>query len=119
MRALPTYPGRGLPMRRRVSPEEALKFTVSRTGSGKWLLYSEGKLIKPYDYVASDFSKLLTKEPQGKQDMGSENPETTSQPLHTSGHDSSQYTFAHIGIQVTISRKGALTRQSNMGGNQQ
>ena len=82
--------------------EETLKFTVSRTGSGKWLLYSGGKLIKPYDYVPSDFSKLLMMEPQGKQDMGSEIPERTSQPLHTSGRDSSQYTFAHIGIQAAM-----------------
>ena len=82
--------------------EETLKFTVSRTGSGKWLLYSGGKLIKPYDYVPSDYSKLLMREPQGKQDMGSEIPERTSQPLHTSGRESSQYTFAHIGIQAAM-----------------
>ena len=41
-------------------------------------------------------------EPQGKQDMGSEIPERTSQPLRTSGRDSSQYTFAHIGIQAAM-----------------
>ena len=33
--------------------EESLNFTVSRTSTGKWLLYSNGKLIKPYDYVPS------------------------------------------------------------------
>ena len=82
--------------------EESLNFTVSRTSSGKWLLYSHGKLIKPYDYVPSDFSQLLMKEPKGSPDLGSEHPERTSQPLHTSRHDSSQYTFAHIGIQVTM-----------------
>ena len=50
--------------------EESLNFTVSRTSSGKWLLYSHGKLIKPYDYVPSDYATLLIKEPQGKQDSG-------------------------------------------------
>ena len=35
--------------------EEELAFTVSRTEGGKWLLYSKGKLIKPHDYVSSDF----------------------------------------------------------------
>ena len=82
--------------------EESLNFTVSRTSSGKWLLYSHGKLIKPYDYVPSDYSQLLIQEPKGGPDLGSEHPERTSQPLHTSGPDSSQYTFAHIGIQATM-----------------
>ena len=81
--------------------EESLNFTVSRTSSGKWLLYSNGKLIKPYDCVPSDYSTLLNQEPQGRQDMESD-PERTSQPIHTSGHDSSQYTFAHIGIQTAM-----------------
>ena len=36
--------------------EESLNFTVSRTSGGRWLLYSNGKLIKPYDYVPSDYS---------------------------------------------------------------
>ena len=40
--------------------------TVSRTSSGKWLLYSHGKLIKPYDYVPSDYSTLLIKEAQDR-----------------------------------------------------
>ena len=35
-------------------------------------------------------------------DLGSEHPERASQPLHTSGHDSSQYTFAYIGIEATM-----------------
>ena len=82
--------------------EESLNFTVSRTSAGKWLLYSNGKLIKPYDYVPSDYSQLLTQEPNGSPDLGSEHPERASRPLHTSGHDSSQYTFAHIGVQATM-----------------
>ena len=81
--------------------EESLNFTVSRTNAGKWLLYSNGKLIKPYDYIPSDYSQLLLQEPTGNPDVGSECPERASRPLHTSGHDSSQYTFAHIGIQAT------------------
>ena len=81
--------------------EESLNFTVSRTSAGKWLLCSNGKLIKPYDYMPSDYSQLLTQEPKGNPDVGSEHPERALRPLHTSGHDSSQYTFAHIGVQAT------------------
>ena len=39
--------------------EEELAFTVSRTEGGKWLLYSKGKLIKPHDYVSSDFESII------------------------------------------------------------
>ena len=87
-----------------------MKYTVSRTTSGKWLLYSKGKLIKPYDYVPSDYATLLTHPPEGKHEIGSENVERISQPHHSSGHDSSQYTFAHVGIQAVMSEtlpKGA------------
>ena len=82
--------------------EESLNFTVSRTGTGKWLLYSHGKLIKPYDYVPSDYSQLLNQTRKGDMEAGSEHPERASQPLHTSAHDSSQYTFAHIGVQAAM-----------------
>ena len=82
--------------------EESLNFTVSRTGAGKWLLYSNGKLIKPYDYVPSDYSQLLAQGAKGSPDLESEHPERASRPLHTSVHDSSQYTFAHIGVQATM-----------------
>ena len=92
------------------SSEESTKHTVSRTASGKWLLHSKEKLIKPYDYVPSDYSMLLTQTQQGRQDNGSEKVEKISQPHHSSGHDSSQYTFAHVGIQTVVSEnlpKGA------------
>ena len=46
--------------------EEELRYTVSRTASKKWLLYSKGKLIKLYDYVPSDYAILLTHQPEGK-----------------------------------------------------
>ena len=36
-----------------------MAFTVSRTEGGKWLLYSQGKLIKPYDYVPSDYEAII------------------------------------------------------------
>ena len=46
--------------------EESLNFTVSRTSTGRWLLYSNGKLIKPYDYVPSDYSQLLNRKAEGR-----------------------------------------------------
>ena len=39
--------------------EKELAFTVTRTEGGKWLLYSQGKLIKPHDYVSSDFDSVI------------------------------------------------------------
>ena len=68
------------------------------------------KLIKPYDYVPSDFSTLLTATQQVRQEVGSKNVEKTSQPHHSSGHDTSQYAFAHVGVQAFVSEtlpKGA------------
>ena len=82
--------------------ENSLNFTVSRTGTGKWLLYSNGKLIKPYDYIPSDYSKLLAQKPREPSDVGSDRPEGNARPLHTSGHDSSQYTFANVGVQAVL-----------------
>ena len=35
-------------------------------------------------------------------EAGSDHPERASRPAHTSGHDSSQYTFAHVGIQAAL-----------------
>ena len=98
--------------------EESLNFTVSRTGTGKWLLYSHGKLIKPYDYVPSDYSQLLNQTRKGEMDAGSDHPERASRMGHTSGHDSSQFTFAHVGIQVSMcdsSPKGATDRSGQHG----
>ena len=98
--------------------EESLNFTVSRTNTGKWLLYSNGKLIKPYDYVPSDYSQLLNRRPEGELEVGSEHPERASRMGHTSGHDSSQYTFAHVGIQASLcdsSPKGATDRLGQHG----
>ena len=82
--------------------EESLNFTVSRTNAGRWLLYSNGKLIKPYDYVPSDYSQLLHRKPKGESEAGSDHPERASRVGHTSGHDSSQYTFANVGIQASL-----------------
>ena len=82
--------------------EESLNFTVSRTNTGKWLLYSNGKLIKPYDYVPSDYSQLLNQTRKGELEAGSDHPERASRVGHTSGHDSSQFTFANVGIQASL-----------------
>ena len=82
--------------------EDSMNYTVSRTSMGKWLLYSNGKLIKPYDYVPGDYSQLLVLEAKGSPDLTSEHPEGLPRPLHTSVHDSTQYTFAHIGVQAAM-----------------
>ena len=82
--------------------EDSLNFTVSRTNGGKWLLYSHGKLVKPYDYVPSDYSQLLHQTRKGEPDMGSDHPERASCTGHTSGQDPSQFTFANVGIQVSL-----------------
>ena len=76
--------------------EEELAFTVSRTEGGKWLLYSKGKLIKPHDYVSSDFESILgmiaTEESANGRDQAPK--------AHSSGPHTSQYTFANVGVQV-------------------
>ena len=54
--------------------EDSLNFTVSRTNGGKWLLYSHGKLVKPYDYVPSDYSQLLHQTRKGEPDTESDHP---------------------------------------------
>ena len=76
--------------------EEELAFTVSRTEGGKWLLYSKGKLIKPHDYVPSDFESIIgmiaTEESANGQDQVPK--------AHSSGPHTSQYTFANVGVQV-------------------
>ena len=48
----------GQPMRGQASVLRNRNYTVSRTPSGKWLLYSDAKLIKPYDYVPSDLLNI-------------------------------------------------------------
>ena len=98
--------------------EESLNFTVSRTNGGKWLLYSNGKLIKPYDYVPSDYSQLLNQTRKGELDVESEHPERASRMGHTSGQDTSQFTFANVGIQVSMcdnAPKGDMDRLGQHG----
>ena len=73
--------------------EAEMAFTVSRTEGGRWLLYSQGKLIKPYDYVPGDYEvivKMLADEDSVK---GPEN----AQVAHSSGPHTSQYTFCERG----------------------
>ena len=99
-------------------PEESLNFTVSRTSGGKWLLYSHGKLVKPYDYVPSDYSQLLNQTRKGEPEMGSDHPERASCVGHTSGQDPSQFTFATVGIQVSMcdsTPKGDTDRRGQHG----
>ena len=55
---------------------------MSRTIGGKWLLHSKGKLVKPYDYVPSDFATLLIDVP--KNVSGSDKDDRGSQPYHSS-----------------------------------
>ena len=60
--------------------------------------------------IPSDHATLLTHPQEGKHEADSENVERISQPHHSSGHDSSQSTFAHVGIQAVMSEtlpKGA------------
>ena len=87
------------------STEDAMQYTVSRTAGGKWLLYSKDKLVKPYDYVPSDVLTLnVDHEGTGHQEeSGSDGADKVSQPHHSSGPDTSQYTFAHVGVQASAS----------------
>ena len=76
--------------------EAEMAFTVSRTEGGRWLLYSQGKLIKPYDYVQGDYEaivKMIADEDsvKGHEDLPK---------AHSSGPYTSQYTFANVGVQV-------------------
>ena len=88
--------------------EEELAFTVSRTAGGKWLLYSKGKLIKPHDYVSSDFDsviKMLATEE-------SVNGQEPAPQAHSSGPHTSQYTFANVGVQVAAASIDSTLRTS-------
>ena len=76
--------------------EDELAFTVSRTEGGKWLLYSKGKLIKPHDYVSSDFDSVI----RMLATEGSVNGQEQAPKAHSSGPHTSQYTFANVGVQV-------------------
>ena len=76
--------------------EDELAFTVSRTEGGKWLLYSKGKLIKPHDYVSSDFESVIRM-------LAREEFVNGQEPIpkaHSSGPHTSHYTFANVGVQV-------------------
>ena len=77
--------------------EAEMAFTVSRTEGGKWLLYSKGKLIKPYDYVPSDYSKLVIKM---LEDEGSVDEKDPLPKARSSGPNTTQYTFASVGVQA-------------------
>ena len=99
-----------------------MQYTVSRMAAGKWLLHSKGKLTKPCDYAPSDYSTLVTTVQNVRQETGSDNVEKVSQP-HSSGQETSQYTFANVGVQASASktlprRAGDMTEPNTMGGNQ-
>ena len=93
--------------------EAELAFTVSRTEGGKWLLYSKGKLIKPHDYVSSDFDSIVrmlaTEESVNGQD--------DAPKAHSSGPHTSQYTFANVGVQVAATSIDSSQRTSDGGQN--
>ena len=89
--------------------EAEMAFTVSRTEGGRWLLYSQGKLIKPYDYVPGDYEvlvKMLADEDSVK------GPED-AQVAHSSGPHTSQYTFANVGVQVVATSIDSSRQASN------
>ena len=93
--------------------ENELAFTVSRTEGGKWLLYSQGKLIKPHDYVSSDFDsviKMLAAEE-------SVNGQEQAPKAHSSGPHTTQYTFANVGVQVAATSIDSSLRTSDGGQN--
>ena len=52
--------------------ENEMQYAVSLTADGKWLLYLKGKLIKPYDYVPSDYSTLIINGQEAKGESGSD-----------------------------------------------
>ena len=43
----------------RQGTEEDMEYIVARAVGCKWLFYSKGKLVKPRDYVPSDFSNSI------------------------------------------------------------
>ena len=72
--------------------EAEMAFTVSRTEGGKWLLYSQGKLIKPYDYAPSDYEALV----KMLADENSVEGQDNIPKAHSSGPHTSQYAFASL-----------------------
>ena len=76
--------------------EAEVAFTVSRTAGGRWLLYSQGKLIKPYDYVPGDYEVII----KMLADEDSVQGQDHAPVAHSSGPHTSQYTFASVGVQV-------------------
>ena len=80
------------------STDAAMEYTVARPEGGKWLLYSKAKLVKPYDYVASDFS--VSVQDMLRNGSGSDKEEQGLKPAHSSGPNTSQYTFANVGAQA-------------------
>ena len=93
--------------------EEELAFTVSRTKGGKWLLYSQGKLIEPHDYVSSDFDSVIKMLATEESVNGQERV-----PLaHSSGAHTTQYTFANVGVQVAATSIDSSLRASDGGKN--
>ena len=71
-------------------------------------MYSKGKLIKPHDYVSSDFDsviKMLATEE-------SVNGQEQAPKAHSSGPHTSQYTFANVGVQVAAASIDSSLRTS-------
>ena len=93
--------------------EKELAFTVSRTEGGKWLLYSQTKLIKPHDYVSSDFDSVI----RMLADEESVNGQENVQKAHSSGPHTTQYTFASVGVQVAATSIDSSQRTSGGGQN--
>ena len=95
--------------------EAELAFTVSRTEGGKWLLYSKGKLIKPHDYVSSDFDSIVRMLAAEE----SVNGQDEAPKAHSSGPHvhTSQYTFANVGVQVAATSIDSSQRTSDGGQN--
>ena len=79
------------------STDAEMEYTAARTEGGKWLLYFRGKLVKPSDYVPSDFSVIV----KDLERHGFGSDKEMREPAHSSGPTSSQYAFANIGIQAT------------------
>ena len=89
--------------------EAEMAFTVSSTEGGKWLLYSQGKLVKPYDYVPGDYEALV----KLLADENSVEGQDHVPKAHSSGPHTSQYTFASVGVQVAATSIDSSRQASN------
>ena len=94
--------------------EKSTEYSVSRAPEGKWLFYSKGKLVKPYDYTSSNYSTLLSSGfPEGKRESASDPGERASKRPYSSEREAFQYTFAHACVQT--SSKTILLREDATG----